>query len=88
MVRGALGGVEEEVGYNVTFAYPEEGLDVLMDRLAAPVRLRTGSAVVASHPHERAVELAHGAVLRYDVLVSTLPLDRTLQLAGLEDAVR
>lgn len=83
VVQGALGEVEE-VGYNVTFAYPEEGLDVLVDRLAGQVRLRPGAPVVAIRLRERAVELADGTVLRFDVLISTLPLDRTLELAGLE----
>lgn len=82
VVRGALGEVED-VGYNVTFAYPEEGLDVLVDRLAARVRLEPGRRVRAIDVAERTVELADGSRRPWDVLISTLPLDRTLELAGL-----
>lgn len=82
VVRGALGEVED-VGYNVTFAYPEEGLDVLVDRLAARVRLERGRRVRAIDVVGRTVELADRSRRPWDVLISTLPLDRTLELAGL-----
>lgn len=85
VVRGALGEVED-VGYNVRFAYPEDGLDVLVDRLAAHVALEPEAPVVAIDPHERTLQLADGSRRRWDALISTLPLDRTLELAGLSTA--
>lgn len=87
VVRGAFGQAAP-TGYNVTFLYPERGLDHLVQSLAAGCRVRLASPAVRIDLQERAVHLADGAVLAYENLISTLPLDTTLDLAGLAAPTR
>ncbi|MFN3412632.1 MAG: protoporphyrinogen/coproporphyrinogen oxidase [Thermoanaerobaculum sp.] len=82
VIRGAFGQAEP-TGYNQTFIYPEQGLDHLVRGLASGCRLHTSSHVCSIDLRERAVHLADGRVVAYTNLVSTLPLDKTLILAGL-----
>ncbi|MGE5172131.1 MAG: protoporphyrinogen/coproporphyrinogen oxidase [Rudaea sp.] len=82
--RGAAGPTNHAAGYNVTFAYPREGLDALMHRLAARVDWRAMHAVERIDVGRRELALADGRTLRYGALLSTLPLDRTLALCGLQ----
>ena len=81
--RGAAGPPSDAAGYNVTFAYPREGLDALMQRLASRVDLRTRHAVAQVEVERRELVLVDGCRFRYGTLLSTLPLDRTLALCGL-----
>jgi protoporphyrinogen oxidase len=64
-------------GLNSTFLYPEQGNSALAEALAArlrPVRYRT-ELLALDAPGHRAF-LNGGAVVRYDELVSTIPLHR------------
>ena len=70
-------------GYNVSFAYPCEGLDVLARRMAEGCDVRYGCRVVSVDTHRKRVNLADGQQLGYRRLMSTLPLNKTLRLAGL-----
>ncbi len=81
--RGAASGPRAAAGYNATFAYPTEGLGRLVGRLAAGCRIEYGKAAVGIAPTAREVHFADGSGTGYDRLLSTLPLDRTLALAGL-----
>ena len=71
------------VGYNAGFAYPAAGLDALCHRIAERTTVRYGMRAVAIDPVDRVVRFADGSVERYDTLLSTLPLPRTLAMAGL-----
>ena len=71
-------------GYNASFLYPQDGLDALAERLARSCRLECGRRAGAIDLARRRVVLEDGSVRPYDRLVSTLPLDLTLRLAGLE----
>jgi len=73
-------------GPNRTFRFPLEGgtgaiWRSLADRLPAD-RLRFGKRVVGVDPEKRAVRLGDGEEIRYDFLVSTMPLDRLADLIG------
>ena len=70
-------------GYNVSFAYPREGLDVLARRMAEGCDVRYGCRVVSIDTHRKKVNLADGQQLGYRRLISTLPLNKTLRMAGL-----
>ena len=83
-VRRGAGGAAVPAGYNATFAYPRGGLDGLAASIAAQCDVRYGHDVVAIDPRERIVRTAGGESWRYETLVSTLPLDRNVSLAGLE----
>ncbi|MCM2256238.1 MAG: protoporphyrinogen oxidase-like protein [Vicinamibacteria bacterium] len=76
------------VGYNGDFLYPERGLDHLTRRMADRADVRYGSRVVAIDTAARTLGFADGRVERYGRLLSTLPLNRTLELAGLAVAGR
>jgi protoporphyrinogen oxidase len=80
--RGAL-GPQPAAGYNVTFAYPEPGLDGLARALAARCRVHYGKRVEKIDAASREIHFADGTSLAYERLLSTLPLSRTLELAGL-----
>ena len=71
-------------GYNATFVYPEDGLDVLAQRFAQRCRVNYGKRVVSIDPAARHVTLDDGTTVRYERLVSTLPLNATMRLAGLK----
>jgi protoporphyrinogen oxidase len=71
------------VGYNVTFLYPEAGLDALARALAGQTEMHFGARAVAIDVAGRTVRFADGAAVPYRRLVSTLPLHTTLALAGL-----
>jgi protoporphyrinogen oxidase len=73
-------------GYNETFVYPIGGLDSLTRRLAEPCVVSYGKRAVSIDVHRREVTFADGSGARYDALISTLPLNRTLELAGLDVA--
>jgi protoporphyrinogen oxidase len=81
-VRGSLGETPA-VGYNVGFAYPVDGLDQLAGRMAAGSRISYGKRAVRIDPEAKAVEFEDGSGVRYDTVLSTLPLNRALAMAGL-----
>jgi protoporphyrinogen oxidase len=71
------------VGYNVTFVYPEPGLNVLAERMAALADINYGKRAVQIDASKREVRFADGSSLSYDLLISTLPLNRMIELTGL-----
>jgi len=71
------------VGYNTTFIYPEEGLNVLAQRLAASCDIRYGKKVMRIDPTEKEIEFADGTRVGYETLVSTLPLNKVMEMTGL-----
>jgi protoporphyrinogen oxidase len=82
VIRGAA-GPPDAAGYNVTFLYPRDGLDALMSRLAARCDLRLGQDVLRIDSDRREMLLRDGLLIRYERLLSTLPLNRMLELAAL-----
>lgn len=83
LVRQGASGEAPPVGYNVTFLYPEAGLDELARQLAARADVRYGKRVVAIDLEAREVRFDDGGSSPFRRLVSTLPLNVTLALAGL-----
>jgi protoporphyrinogen oxidase len=82
VVNGALGIVNEGMGYNPTFAYPERGgIDCLPRALARSVKhLFTSHAVTSIDSRRRRVLFSNGRVEEYDQLLSTLPLPVVFEL--------
>ena len=83
VARGAVAD-GSPAGYNVTFLYPIDGLDALAGRLAASAHVEYGRRAVAIDAARRVVTFADGGRVAYDTLISTLPLNRALELAGLD----
>jgi protoporphyrinogen oxidase len=71
-------------GYNPTFVYPIGGLDALARRLVESCRVEYEKRAVGIDVRHREVAFADGSGARYEALVSTLPLNRTLELANLD----
>ena len=77
MIEGALSPTPKPMGPNARFGYPlRGGFQALMDgwlpHLKGEVRLNTG--VVAISPSRRTLQLSDGSTLRYESLISTMPL--------------
>lgn len=80
-------GAERDVppaGYNVSFLYPEQGLDALARGLSARADIRYRKQAKVIDTAGRAVHFADGSVVPYETLISTLPLSTAMALAGLQ----
>ncbi len=74
VVAGAVGLNDRELGYNAEFVYPRLGIGVLANAMARELpELELGRAPVRIDHEDRTVELPDERV-RYDALVSTLPV--------------
>ncbi|MGA2301742.1 MAG: protoporphyrinogen oxidase-like protein [Candidatus Acidiferrum sp.] len=71
------------VGYNTRFVYPAEGLNALTQRIASRSDIRYGKRVAQIDARRREVFFADGSGARYEQLLSTLPLNRMMDLTGL-----
>lgn len=79
----ALRGAFEEtpdVGYNVRYLYPREGLDTLARRMAERCDIHYGKSAIKIRTADRVVEFADGSEVQYNRLLSTLPLNRTIEM--------
>jgi len=81
-IRGAFQGTSA-VGYNVSYFYPTDGLSALAQRMAARCTVVYGRRVVEIRPDQKRVVFADGSEEGYERLVSTLPLNRAMELSGL-----
>ncbi|HXU39914.1 MAG TPA: FAD-dependent oxidoreductase [Blastocatellia bacterium] len=81
-IRGAFKDAAS-VGYNVTYVYPKEGLNTLAGRMAERCDVRYGKRVSQIDIENRAVLFSDGGSLPYESLISTLPLNKMLELTGL-----
>ena len=81
-IQGASGPITA-VGYNTEFAYPVSGLDQLARAMGHECDLRRGARALKIDPQLKSVAFADGSVAWYDTLISTLPLNKTLEMAGL-----
>jgi len=83
VVRGAVGDVPPEIGYNVSFLYPKQGgIETLVRGLVGkldPTRIHTRSRPERICVGDHAVELG-GERLRYGALVSSAPLPELVKL--------
>jgi protoporphyrinogen oxidase len=70
-------------GYNEDFVYPIGGLDSLATRLAEPCVVAYEKRAIGIDVQRREVTFADGSGVKYDALISTIALNRTLELAGL-----
>jgi UDP-galactopyranose mutase len=85
MIEGALSPVPRPMGPNARFGYPlQGGFQALMDGFLPHLRggLRLGTRMVRVSPRRHTATFADGSAVRYDHLISTLPLPRLVALAG------
>jgi len=82
VINGALGIREKEFGYNVEFYYPEGGIEDLVRALASSLArpVQTSVELKEVMAREKRAILSTGEEVRYDRLLSTVPLDRLIAL--------
>ncbi len=80
--RGAEQG-NGDAGYNATFLYPALGLDTTSRWLAQRCDIQYGISIVRIDPKTRSIELSDGRTHPYETVVTTAPLNRTVEIAGL-----
>jgi len=71
------------VGYNATFVYPVEGLSSLARRMAQRTRIHFGKQVITIDVTRKEVYFSDGSSLGYKWLISSLPLNRMMEMTGL-----
>jgi protoporphyrinogen oxidase len=81
-LRGAFADTAP-VGYNTTFVYPQGGLDLLARRMADRCRVAFDRRVVQIDVKDRVITLADGTNREYQALLSTLPLNRVLEMTAM-----
>lgn len=72
------------VGYNATFVYPVEGLNTLAQRMAEQCKIHYGKRVVRIDVSRKEVIFSDGDGVFYELLISTLPLNKMVEMTGLE----
>ncbi len=87
MIEGALSPAPKPMGPNARFGYPlRGGFQALMDAwvpyLKGKLRLNTG--VVGISPSRHTLQLSDGTALRYESLISTMPLPVLVRQMGME----
>ncbi|MGH1540542.1 MAG: protoporphyrinogen/coproporphyrinogen oxidase [Arenicella sp.] len=80
-VQGAFESTSQ-VGYNTSYVYPENGLNELTQCMSNLCDIRFKKRVVGIDVNSRVVSFADGNEEQYDELISTLPLNKTLELSG------
>ena len=79
VIQGAF-GESASAGYNSTFIYPSQGLGALAQRLACRADIRYGKRAIKILPKEKEVHFQDGSMVGYDELISTLPLNRMMEM--------
>ena len=82
-IKGALENTPA-VGYNTTFVYPVEGLNNLAERMEQQCDIRYGKKIVKIDVQQKEVGFADGSSVTFDKLISTLPLNKMIEMTDLE----
>ncbi len=82
-IRGAFQEAPS-VGYNVTFVYPHHGLNELAHEMATKSKVHFGKRAVKIDPKRKEVHFSDGKSIKYQSLISTLPLNAVLEMCGIE----
>ncbi len=85
MIEGALSPVPKPMGPNARFGYPLRGgfqalMDGFLPHLQGKVRMNT--RVVRLSPRQRTATFDDGSTVRFEHLISTMPLPKLIALAG------
>jgi protoporphyrinogen oxidase len=81
VIRGAL-EAPDPVGYNTTYIYPRLGLNTLAAQIAAQCDIQYGKRVVRIDLERKQVSFDDGSTAPYGQLISTLPLNKMLEMTG------
>ncbi|HMB89290.1 MAG TPA: hypothetical protein VKP65_00495 [Rhodothermales bacterium] len=87
LVQQGRTGKTTAAGYNTRYLYPEAGLDALARQIAQHSTVHYGKRAVHIDPIEKIVSFEDGTEQRYETLISTLPLNKMIAMAGLKTGV-
>jgi protoporphyrinogen oxidase len=88
LVERGMEGSDAETGYNHTLAYPSSGMDALLAAMSRNADLRLNHRAARIDCARREIQFEDGGGTSYRHLLSTIPLDRMVQLTGMTvDAV-
>ena len=82
-IQGALNEAPS-VGYNVEFIYPAQGLNTLAQLMAERCDVRYGKRAVRIDTKNKTIFFTDGSAETYENLISTLPLNKMLEMTELE----
>ncbi len=85
-IKGAMNETVP-VGYNVSFVYPENGLNLLAQRGAECCKMHYGKRVAQIDVSGNTLLFDDGSTVSYEALISTLPLNRVMKMAGISAGV-
>ena len=83
ILKGAGQGVIP-AGYNAAFVYPEGGFNVLAERIAENCSIHYRKKAVKIDIKHKKVFFADGSAASYSKLISTLPLNKMIEMTGLK----
>lgn len=83
VLKGALSEAPA-VGYNTSFVYPQDGLDVITSRMAAHCNVQYGKKMVSIDTSEKVVHFEDGSNIGYNTIISTLPLTHMVKMANIK----
>ena len=83
VIRGASEATPP-VGYNTSYIYPQEGLNALAQGMAEGCDIHYGKRVMRVDIKAETVLFEDGTQVRYESLLSTLPLNKMVEMTGLE----
>jgi protoporphyrinogen oxidase len=82
VIEGAF-SCAPSVGYNATYVYPTDGLDCLAQRMAAKGKIHYGKEAIQVDIKNKEVYFSDGSTMGYDLILSTIPLNKIMHLTGL-----
>jgi len=71
-------------GYNVQFAYPEDGLNGLVSRMAERCDIRYEMKIMSIDIRQKKIGFENGEQQSYEQIFSTLPLNKMIEMTNLE----
>jgi protoporphyrinogen oxidase len=82
MIKG-LSEKTPDVGYNKFFAYPQKGFDDLINNLSRNCKINYNKNVLKIDVKTKELFFEDGTGTKYEKLISTLPLNKILQITGI-----
>jgi len=70
-------------GYNARFVYPKEGLNTLVQHMAKECDIHYRKRAIRIDIRKKNVHFADGSIISYSRLISTLPLSKMIEIAGI-----
>lgn len=74
-------------GYNRTFTYPKAGLSDLIEKMTKKCQINYNKKITQINTNKKEISFKDGAKLKYKKIISTLPLNKMVELAeiGLDE---